>query len=465
MSNNVDGYRLSTFLYKNKNSNGGKINIGPVWDYNIAYGNANYNNGVSTSIWCYSSVQSYTGAVPFWWAKLITDTVFKSSLKCRWIELRQSTMSNASIFGYIDSTATYINEAQQRHFQKWPILGVYVWPNPSPYPTTYQGEVTALKTWIQNRMTWLDANMPGTYSLPVVNLGNDTTVCPGQFTLNAANTGCTFLWNTGDTAQRIVANNAGLYAVTVSKNYGCKKTDSIFITLKPVPNVNAGNDTSICQGSNITLKATGGVSYVWNNNVLQNVSFIPIAPLYYTVTATGANGCTAKDSVKVDLIPLPAKPTISVVWGNIDTLISSAANGNQWYNNNAILMGENAQKLLVSSFINGNYTVVVTENGCNSEPSDILKINVGINKINKENFNVYPNPFTDNITIKCAIQTNDNLKVMLYDVMGRELKIPSKSSEDRGVFTLTFDTSLLNTGVYFVNINTGNNTFTTKLVK
>jgi hypothetical protein len=53
-------------------------------------------------------------------------------------------------------------EAQERNFAQWPILGVYVWPNPWPYATTYMGEVSNLKTWMHNRLSWLDSNMPGT---------------------------------------------------------------------------------------------------------------------------------------------------------------------------------------------------------------------------------------------------------------------------------------------------------------
>jgi hypothetical protein len=71
-------------------------------------------------------------------------------------------LSNAWFDNYIDSISGQLMEAQVRNFTTWPILGIYVWPNPWPYPTTYQGEVDALKTWMHNRLTWLDVNMPGT---------------------------------------------------------------------------------------------------------------------------------------------------------------------------------------------------------------------------------------------------------------------------------------------------------------
>jgi hypothetical protein len=71
-------------------------------------------------------------------------------------------LSNAWFDNYIDSISGKLMEAQERNFDKWLILGNYVWPNPWPYATTYMGEVNNLKTWMRNRLAWLDANMPGT---------------------------------------------------------------------------------------------------------------------------------------------------------------------------------------------------------------------------------------------------------------------------------------------------------------
>jgi hypothetical protein len=53
-----------------------------------------------------------------------------------------------------------VDEAQQRHFRRWPILGQYVWPNPEPIPTSYAGELSALKNWLRDRLGWIDENLP-----------------------------------------------------------------------------------------------------------------------------------------------------------------------------------------------------------------------------------------------------------------------------------------------------------------
>jgi hypothetical protein len=163
LSKNVDGYRLSTYVHKERDSKGGKLRMGPVWDYDIAWHNADYCGGDVISGWAYQfPCPDDYWQVPFWWGRLLQDPVYKSRLKCRWLYLRQNILSNAWFDDYIDSISGQLMEAQARNFVTWPILGVYVWPNPWPYATTYQGEVDALKIWMHNRLSWLDANMPGT---------------------------------------------------------------------------------------------------------------------------------------------------------------------------------------------------------------------------------------------------------------------------------------------------------------
>ncbi|MFZ4401747.1 MAG: CotH kinase family protein [Bacteroidales bacterium] len=465
LNKNVDSYRFSTFLYKNKYSHGGKIVIGPMWDYNIAYGNANYNEASITSGWAYQLNQSYTGAVPFWWARLIQDSTFTSGLKCRWTELRQSVLSTQSIFHYIDSIAVKLNEAQVRHFVKWPILGIYVWPNQPPYPTSFAGEITAIKTWIQARINWLDANMTGTLTNPVLNLGNDTLVCPGLFVLNAGNTGSSYQWMNGTTSQTITVNTAGIYSVTVNKN-GCKKSDTVVISLKPQPIAFAGNDTSICQGNSIKLTATGGISYIWNNSVLQGVPFVPIYSQNYVVTVTGANGCKSKDSLNVTLITNPPKPIITVKYGLMDTLISNVQLGNQWYKNGNILMGENGSKLIVSPLINAVYSDIVTENGCSSVPSDMITIIVGINDIsNNCSFQVFPNPFNEFTIISYSLKLEKHIYISIYDLTGREIKVLINSMQEKGEHNVNFDAATLKAGIYYYHIKAGEDTYTGKIVK
>jgi hypothetical protein len=76
-------------------------------------------------------------------------------------ELRADKLQTSRLHTYIDSVYTVLNsESAARNFVKWPVLGQEVWPNYYWQSETYADEVNWLKTWITNRMNWLDANMP-----------------------------------------------------------------------------------------------------------------------------------------------------------------------------------------------------------------------------------------------------------------------------------------------------------------
>jgi len=189
LSRNVDGYRLSTFLHKDKNSNGGALRMGPPWDYDLAWRNANYCDAESVNGWMYLFNYDCPGGkmVPFWWERMMQDTAFTDSLRCRWDELRDGWLSTDSLHAWCDAMADTLADAQQRNFQIWPILGSYVWPNPSPIPSSYQGEITELKNWISLRALWMDLNLPELASgclnvgTPQTNAGAAPVVFPNPF--------------------------------------------------------------------------------------------------------------------------------------------------------------------------------------------------------------------------------------------------------------------------------------------
>ncbi|MEN9972334.1 MAG: hypothetical protein RIS20_681 [Bacteroidota bacterium] len=165
LSKNVDGYRISTFLHKRRFSEGGKLYAGPLWDYNLGWGNANYCQGGQTSGWeiNFNSVCQGNGANmnPFWFNRMLQDTVFANNVNCRWTDLRTSILSDSTLIHYIDSMANMLTEPAQRNYNRWPILGVYVWPN-NYVGNTYQEEINYMKNWILDRTAWMDANMFGT---------------------------------------------------------------------------------------------------------------------------------------------------------------------------------------------------------------------------------------------------------------------------------------------------------------
>lgn len=164
ISKNVDGYRISTFLYKERLSEGGELVAGPLWDFNLAWGNADYCEGGLTTGWeiYFNSVCGGGGGLqnPFWWDRLLQDPEYAHAVNCRWQELRQDVLNTDSLMNYIDTMALYLDDAQQRNYVKWPVLGVYLWPN-NFVGATYAEEIQYLKDWTTQRLDWMDANMFG----------------------------------------------------------------------------------------------------------------------------------------------------------------------------------------------------------------------------------------------------------------------------------------------------------------
>ncbi len=157
LSNNVDGYRISTYMHKDKN---GKLKMGPIWDFNLAFGNADYCSGGEPDVWAYEFNErcpSDSLSVPFWWSRLLEDPSFVTLLKERWGALRGSTLSTASVRSKVDGYIDVLDRsgALKTNFDTWDVLGNYVWPNVF-IGDTYIEETDYLKGWISNRTVWMD---------------------------------------------------------------------------------------------------------------------------------------------------------------------------------------------------------------------------------------------------------------------------------------------------------------------
>ena len=161
LSNNVDGYRLSTYLQKDRNE---KLVIGPIWDFNLSFGNADYCGGERYDVWCFKFNERCLGDywnVPFWWNRLLEDEKFVDKLKNRWNQLRLNTLSDNNILTLIEEQYSFLNNETDiinRNFNKWKIFGIYIWPN-SFIGNNYYEEIDFLKNWIKERTKWLDESI------------------------------------------------------------------------------------------------------------------------------------------------------------------------------------------------------------------------------------------------------------------------------------------------------------------
>jgi hypothetical protein len=158
LSNNVDGYRYSTYFHKEKDSDGGKFKAGPLWDFDLCYGNLDYSpRNYDTNQWSYTYWGAFEYNCMHWWYRFMQDPNYQKAIMLRWTNLRKVAFATDSIMKYIDTQVNWLGDAIYRNFVQWPILGTYVWPN-SAVRYSFPMEISFLKNWILDRLAWMDAN-------------------------------------------------------------------------------------------------------------------------------------------------------------------------------------------------------------------------------------------------------------------------------------------------------------------
>jgi len=158
LAKNVDAYRLSTYFHKDKDSKDPRLHAGPIWDFNIALGNANYCTAENPEGWIIDFNQFCPDdgwIIHFWWKKMWEDPAYRTQLKERWATLREGPLSNERVFHLLDSLSGQLQEAQTRNFQRWPVLDTWLWPNVFCCGT-YEQHLGFLQSWLTLRLQWMD---------------------------------------------------------------------------------------------------------------------------------------------------------------------------------------------------------------------------------------------------------------------------------------------------------------------
>ncbi|MGK0186991.1 MAG: hypothetical protein ACI9R3_002776 [Verrucomicrobiales bacterium] len=148
----IDGWWISSYFMKDR---GEKMREMPVWDYNLSLGNANYSSGYLPIGWHRDAHPS--GGHP-WFRRLHDDPELSHRSWQRYSELRKGLFSTENLMRMIDEHAAQLQEAAERNFRRWPILGRRVWPNAPGYRqrATYHAEIDWMKKWLTTRLEWID---------------------------------------------------------------------------------------------------------------------------------------------------------------------------------------------------------------------------------------------------------------------------------------------------------------------
>ena len=165
-----------------------------------------------------------------------------------------------------------------------------------------------------------------------LNLGADTVICgSSMYNIDAGLGFDSYVWSTSDTTQSIQVTSSGIYSVTVTKG-NCTAADTISVTLNPLPLIDLGNDTTICEG--ILYNIDAGLSfesYLWNNGDTLPAIGITTAGTY-SVTVSDMYGCQNYDSITITTISYNASiDTVGNICSDASPLILTAADtGGVW---------------------------------------------------------------------------------------------------------------------------------------
>lgn len=406
ITHNPDAYRLSTFFFKDKDSKNTKLKMGPPWDYNHAFGNANYCNGWESNSWVYTTNKQYClddgSHVPFWWERLLEDREFCLKLKNRWQELRQTEWTYQHIETSINQNVTLLEEAQARNFERWPVLGQYIWPN-YQWGATYSEEIVLLKDWIQARLAWMDANLPtiGALKCDGVSMPSVTTpisYCQGQSSTPLSAVGTNLKWyatqtdmNGSVTPPTPPTSEIGTINYFVSQTInGCESERAkIEVNVNIKPSAPTASNVEYCQGQAAVPLSANGADLKWYSTPFdgEGSNSAPTPPttsanlISYFVSQT-VNKCESNRTqinVNVKNKPNPPQVTSTQTYcqGQAINPLSASGTSLLWYN--AFTGGQGSPTPPTPSTASSGLFLFYVSQTVNDCESDRAKIEVNVN--------------------------------------------------------------------------------------
>ena len=381
IASNVDAYALSTYYHKDR---GGKLRAGPIWDYNLTFGNdlfnafGTYYDRSFTDVWQFN--YSNTGAG--FWDDLFQNSTFKCYLSKRFDEVTNpgGALNYSYISDLIDNTVALISEAVVRENQRW---------NTIP---DFSGEVSNMKTWIQERITWMGNNLGGfsnctavdTPSLVITKIDynpQETNEFPESDDLEFIE-----IKNTGTTNVDLT----GIYLIKLGVSYQFENNATI----------EAGQSIQLAGDRDTFIARYGVVPFDTFQRDLSNSS--------HNLVLVDAFGNLIDQVEYSDKAPWPESADGAGFYLELIDINSDNSLASSWKASSNLVLDTNAYNQ--SAFV----------------------------------FNVYPNPVEDKLKISSE-QTIQ--KITIFNLLGQELratKVNFKSGE--------IDISALHKGAYFLNL-------------
>lgn len=291
---------------------------------------------------------------------------------------------------------------------------------------------------------------------------SSSSVCAGgSSTINASGY-TTYTWMPGNlNGNSNVFTPPSNQTYTVSGKIGnCNGTQTAVINVVNIPTVSITGNTVICAGKNANLTANGAASYSWSTGpTTSTISVSPSTLTTYVVTGNNST-CSNTAAISVSVNPNPTLAISSssnpICVGDGVNLTGSGANTYTWSTNTSF------NPIYETPTVTTTYTITGTVNGCTSTAVFTQSVNacggVGLQSqiLSSTDLLIFPNPTNDQITISYVGKKFD---YVIYDNIGR-LITSDKDITDQ----VKLKVNEYAKGVYFIEINTGNERSRRKLI-
>jgi hypothetical protein len=309
-----------------------------------------------------------------------------------------------------------------------------------------------------------------------------STIISGNcFIQLCAPNGAAYVWSNGATSACINVSLAGNYTVTVTNISGCTTVVSRVVTANAMPLVTILGNAGLCEGQTSSLCASAGFStYVWSTGATTNCIDVSVAG-NYSVTATNSSGCSAVNTKKVTVSPIP---NCTITGGAIilpgSSLLLCGPLGNDY--TYLWSTGETSPCITISSA--AVYSLTVTQFGCSASCSKVIALTAAsgnrslspsLKNVPAENneslegsieVKSYPNPFSTSTTIEFKNTTaNSHIVMGLYTLTGNKVAdLFDKDIKQSVIYKVELNGEHLSDGIYICKIVNGSQIINEKLI-
>jgi len=323
----------------------------------------------------------------------------------------------------------------------------YSWNNPVINNTAFVPAATATYTvtgTAANGCQDTDDVLVTVNNNPPVSAGADQVICEGESVMLSGSGAQDYSWNNVTNGVLFSPEATANYTVTGTDANGCVNTDEVLVIVNNTPTITAGTDREICAGESVTLTASGGQTYSWNNSVTNGTAFSPNATATYTVTGTSVNGCEGTDQVSVVVNPLPVVNlgADTITCANYPVVILNAGTGFSAYHWN-----NNTTTQTTTATIPGTYVATVTDaNGCQQSDDILVTIEacLGVEELAVE-LSIFPNPANEKVIVRSS--QDGEMQISVMTISGQEVLNMEASGTEAPV-----DLTHLATGSYIVKV-------------